>query len=264
MKKKLFLVVALVFALMLFAGAAWAKTGGETGQGKGKGAGLQNAQNFSDVNEHWAKLTIKKMNAKGLFKGYEDDTFRPNNPLTEAEAIVLADRIASKFKPQQEVDSEPEEVDDEDGDLEGVPGWAEKSVQKAVYNGVIKRFHSETQFSRAEACIVLAKDLQLEPVAIDPGQNPFKDMNLFSDEDYGYILALYNKGYIKGTPNGNFNPNSHITRAEMATIMDRIDSDLEDDSKIDNDNDDNDDNDDKDDSDIDNIDEDDVENDNDD
>lgn len=245
MKKKLFLIVALTLALMLFAGAAWAKPGGAKGQGKGKG--LQNAQNYSDVNDHWAKLTIKKMNAKGLFKGYEDGTFRPNNPLTEAEAIVLADRIAAKFKPQQEVESEPEEGDNEDEDLEGVPGWAKKSVQKAVYNNIIKRFHSSVQVSRAQACVILAGTMGLPRVDIDPSKNPFKDVNLFSaEDDYGYILALYNAGYIKGTPEGNFNPNSFITRAEMATIMDRIEGDDGDegDKEIDDDNDSDDDDDD--------------------
>ncbi|HCF71597.1 MAG TPA: hypothetical protein DER33_08465, partial [Syntrophomonas sp.] len=38
----------------------------------------------------------------------------------------------------------------------------------------------------------------------------------------GYVLALYQEGIISGTPNGYFNPNNYITRAEMAAILERL------------------------------------------
>lgn len=43
-----------------------------------------------------------------------------------------------------------------------------------------------------------------------------------NDEDYGYLVALYEAGYVKGYPDGNFNPNNLLRRAEMAKILDNI------------------------------------------
>jgi hypothetical protein len=67
---------------------------------------------------------------------------------------------------------------------------------------------------------MIAKALGLEPV--DTSNMPFKDGLLISKDDAGYILALYQEGILTGSPNGNFNPNSAITRAEMASMLDRL------------------------------------------
>ena len=69
-----------------------------------------------------------------------------------------------------------------------------------------------------------------------PADNPFKDSGLISDADYGYILALYNEGLIKGYPDGNFNPNRLLSRADFATILANLydkdkDDDVDDTSK---------------------------------
>jgi chitodextrinase len=106
-----------------------------------------------------------------------------------------------------------------------VPAWAKKSVLKAAKKNVInlKRFHSNVQCTRLMACVELAKILGLEKVTLDELlTNPFKDSGLISDDDYGYILALYKIGIIKGNPGSNFNPNSAIKRAEMVVIMVRL------------------------------------------
>lgn len=50
---------------------------------------------FTDIKEHWAKSNIEKMSAIGLFKGYEDGTFQPDETVTQAEAVSLIMRIAS-------------------------------------------------------------------------------------------------------------------------------------------------------------------------
>lgn len=51
---------------------------------------------FSDINGHWAQTTIEKYVNEGLVNGYEDGTFRPDNPMTRAEVLTLIDRIREK------------------------------------------------------------------------------------------------------------------------------------------------------------------------
>ncbi len=174
---------------------------------------------FSDIQQHWATRSIQDMAAVGIFKGYPDGTFKPNQELTQAEALSLVMRIYN--------DEDPTPIDndatlDEDEDLADVPEWVRDNAGKANKKGIIKlnRFHSGVQASRAQTAVMIAKALELEPV--DTSDMPFKDGLLISKEDVGYILALYEEGILSGDPNGNFNPNSSITRAEMATMLERL------------------------------------------
>jgi len=51
------------------------------------------APSFRDVDTHWAGGYIKSWANQGLIGGYGDGTFRPNNPITKAEFIVLVNRV---------------------------------------------------------------------------------------------------------------------------------------------------------------------------
>ena len=48
------------------------------------------AATFPDIASHWAKSYIEEMTDAGMFKGYEDGTFKPENKLTTAEALAPA------------------------------------------------------------------------------------------------------------------------------------------------------------------------------
>lgn len=55
------------------------------------------AIHFSDISKHWAKDTIYWALEKGIVKGYEDGTFKPNNQVTEAEFLAMLIRT---YKPE--------------------------------------------------------------------------------------------------------------------------------------------------------------------
>src|SRR5450756_411440 len=46
----------------------------------------------SDISGHWAQVTIQSWMDKGLIKGYPDGTFKPDQNLTRAEFMTLANR----------------------------------------------------------------------------------------------------------------------------------------------------------------------------
>ncbi|MDD3364817.1 MAG: S-layer homology domain-containing protein [Syntrophomonas sp.] len=180
----------------------------------------QDTSQFSDVNQHWATRSIKDMAAVGLFKGYPDGTFKPNQQLTQDEALALVMRIYEEDAATPSTDDEA--TLNEEDNLVDVPAWVREDAGKAARKGIIKlnRFHSGVQASRAQTAVMIAKALGLEPV--ETGNMPFKDGLLISKEDVGYILALYQEGIMTGSPNGNFNPNNAITRAEMASMLERL------------------------------------------
>ena len=48
--------------------------------------------NLTDIENCWAKQDIEYLVELGLIKGYEDNTFRPNEPITRAEMATLLAR----------------------------------------------------------------------------------------------------------------------------------------------------------------------------
>ena len=230
MRKIISLFVALTLLTTIFAGSAMAKPG--------NGKGWEKKQSFSDIENHWGKGSIIILQVRGLFNGYEDGTFRPENLVTQAEVAVLVDRLVKEKldKLGIDYDDEDEVLTEDDQELKNVPGWAKKSVKKGLKNKYInlKRFNSQVQCDRLTACVQIAKALGLDPVTLGKNDvNPFKDSKLMSDEDFGYILALYKAGYVKGYPDGKFNPNRLVKRAEMAAILERFLEDKDDDDLVD-------------------------------
>lgn len=52
---------------------------------------------FSDVSpEHWAASAIHTVARRGIMRGYDDGTFRPDAPLTRAEAAAIIDKIIKR------------------------------------------------------------------------------------------------------------------------------------------------------------------------
>ncbi len=54
-------------------------------------------EDFTDISGHWAENYIHEAAARGWIKGYEDKTFRPNNKITRAEAMVLINRVLHRI-----------------------------------------------------------------------------------------------------------------------------------------------------------------------
>lgn len=212
MRKIISAILTVTLVMTLFTGTAFAN--------QGNGAGQSRVKDFTDIKGHWGINSIKKMQSLGVLGGYEDGSFKPDKALTQAELAVIIDRLVQK---KLNIDDEDITVDEDDEDVEGVPGWAKKSVKKGLQNKYLnmKRFNSQVQVDRLTACVALAKALNLVPVT-EYNVNPFADKELISDEDYGYLVALYDAGYITGFPGGNFNPNSFLRRAQMASIIDKI------------------------------------------
>lgn len=51
---------------------------------------------FSDISGHWAADYINRAAARGWIKGYEDGTFKPDQEITRAEAIMLVNNVLDR------------------------------------------------------------------------------------------------------------------------------------------------------------------------
>ncbi|WP_068614792.1 S-layer homology domain-containing protein [Paenibacillus tuaregi] len=55
--------------------------------------GTGSGHGFSDTAGNWAEAEIRKVQGAGIINGYKDGTFRPNSPLTRAEAVVIMNKV---------------------------------------------------------------------------------------------------------------------------------------------------------------------------
>lgn len=51
---------------------------------------------FTDISGHWAAEQIKACYSAGYIKGYEDNSFLPDNPITRAEAVAIINRVLDR------------------------------------------------------------------------------------------------------------------------------------------------------------------------
>lgn len=87
--------------------------------------------NFTDISGHWAENAINAAYGAGWVGGYEDDTFRPDQNISRAEAMALINRVLERA-----VDSE--------GMLDEMTHWADNHPAAWYYADVQEATHSHT------------------------------------------------------------------------------------------------------------------------
>ncbi len=58
---------------------------------------------FTDIAGHWAEKYIISSEVKGWIKGYEDNTFRPNQDITRAESMTLINNVLGRAVPEENI-----------------------------------------------------------------------------------------------------------------------------------------------------------------
>ncbi|RZT21544.1 S-layer homology domain-containing protein [Fictibacillus sp. BK138] len=107
-------------------------------------------------------------------------------------------------------------------DLNQAP-WAVNSIlaltSKSIISGYSNgKFGPNDKITRLQAATMISRHLGLDTTNVeDPG---FKDITP-STYGYGTIAAVAEIGAITGHPDGTFGPNDSLTRAQMASIMER-------------------------------------------
>jgi hypothetical protein len=184
---------------------------------------------FKDEDDaKWAIKSIIKMKGKGVFNGYKDGTFLPNKPISRVEAVVAAVRLLgleSEAKARGDMDLNFRDAKEIDKRY----GWAEGYIAVALENGLfdsnMSSFKPGEPASREWVATLLVRALDLEDEALKRMNEhlPFKDSREISAGAVGYVAVAVEQGLIIGNEKGMFQPHKPITRAEMATVLDRFD-----------------------------------------
>ncbi|MGE5485816.1 MAG: S-layer homology domain-containing protein [Ignavibacteriales bacterium] len=187
---------------------------------------------FVDEDEApWAIGHMAKAKARGLITGYPGGLFKPNAAVTRAELIASAVRLIG------------EEDDARDGGYGALPfsdysyiesyyPWAVGYLWEALNHGLLpptsEAFRPYPAATRAWTAEVFVRALKMDADAkkkMDV-ELPFSDRHSVPAGQVGYVHVANGLGLMQGSGN-MFNPNSALSRAEMAAILDRCDDYME-------------------------------------
>ncbi|MDO4792999.1 MAG: S-layer homology domain-containing protein, partial [Filifactor alocis] len=186
------------------------------------------ANDFNDMKGHWASIHVNDVVAKGILKGYDDNTFRPARPVTKIESIIM---ISNLFPDSQieEIYSKNKSKYQATMTKSKIPPWAQKyivfGVEKKLFpEKSIPYFMTQTKGTyvqslsfRQEYAMLLVNALGLNKEFSKVPNVKYKDVASIDGKALPYIEVLGKKGIIQTT--GKFNPKSKITRAESAVMI---------------------------------------------
>ena len=178
---------------------------------------------FADVEQHWAKDAVNDMGSRLIVNGVSETMFNPDADITRAEfaAIVvrgLGLKLGQGANPFLDVASN---------------SWYESAIQTAASYGLITGFEDGTfrpnaKITREQAMLIFARAMKLTGLAEKTGEadpslvlSPFTDSASIAAWAKNDVAFVVKAELIKGR-NGKLGGNSSITRAEVATIIQRL------------------------------------------
>lgn len=168
---------------------------------------------FTDISGHWGETYIQELYSRGAIDGYDDNTFRPDNPVTRSEMIKVILEGFNYTLHSYSFDPYPfTDVDTDD--------WFRPYVDEAYANGIISAtstFRPSDDSTRAEALkTIIVSSGETDLNAVTPN---FYDIDPYSDWVAPYTAYAKARAIVSGDSSGNFNPSDSITRAELCKMV---------------------------------------------
>lgn len=158
---------------------------------------------------------------KAYISGYPDGRVYPGNNITRAEVATIFFRLLTEetrefYRVKVNTFSD---VSGDDWFNEAVSTLARASVLNGYRDGT---FLPNNPITRAELATILTRLTVLVPTETAGTPMTFKDVNPATDWAYANIRTASANGWITGYPDGTFHPNQFVTRAEAATMINRM------------------------------------------
>lgn len=192
---------------------------------------IHGAPGLADATGHWAAPYLRLMAAKGVIKGFDDGTLRPDNPVGRLEALVMIERLMGLEEEARgsaaTVSSLPY------SDRLSIPAWGLGYAAVAAGHDLADvksgRLRATDSCTRAEAAVMLVR--ALGPDAVQDaqsrmGRTSFADDSSIPSATRGYVIVAVGRGLIKGSSDNRFLPTKALSRAELSTMLNRLDGSI--------------------------------------
>jgi hypothetical protein len=187
---------------------------------------------FKDLNEQqwkWAYQQIIRLVAQGVFKGYDDGSFKPKNKITRLETIIAAVRLLGLEPEAQKPENMNAKLNFKDFDQlkkksPQAVGYVKVALANDLFNENDMTIQADKPATRLWASVLLVKAMKLEADAQAKmgSELPFRDAESVPAGSVGYVAVALDKGLIAGYSDNSFQPNKPVTRAELAAILARL------------------------------------------
>ncbi len=182
----------------------------------------EDSDHFSDVGENvkWAVEAIDYLYEKGILTGTGTGYYNPAASISRADFMLMLTRA---FDLEADFNSSDNfsDVDDDDYYYSAVAAAKKLGITKGS-NG---KFNPKSALSRQDAMVLLVRALEVAGIELPDGTDsilhPFKDKNKVSEYATDAFEILVQAGIVQGSDN-SLNPNSSVSRAEIAVILHRI------------------------------------------
>ena len=189
------------------------------------------ATTFPDIQTHWAKSYIEAMTTAGMFKGYEDGNFKPENQLTTAEALALCAR-AIGLDSSTTMDIATDYYTEVKTLLNNEQTWFYQEFSVCLATGILTSSDLKSLYQsgdltdpieKEDLAVYLVRAMQLGPMADRLTSYPltFDDASSISADAKPSVYLLHVYGIVEGDEFNDFSPKLNVTRAVMATMLTR-------------------------------------------
>ena len=179
------------------------------------------AGGFTDISGHWAKSYIDYVVNKGLFNGMSDTTFAPNTKMSRAMFVTVLGRFCGV-----------DEAAYQGSSFYDVPAgkWYSAYVSWAVQNNLVSGFpegdfRPDASITREQMATLIYRFCNyraIDPMIITENYS-FRDSASINSYAVEGILFCQLTGILNGQSHNNFAPKGNATRAEVATVLYRLD-----------------------------------------
>ncbi len=179
---------------------------------------------FTDTGNYgWANPSIEFLRDSGVINGYGNGKYGPADSTSKGAFVLMVCRLFGL----------PQQMGENFKDVPANNPYAREVLTARVLgiaDGETKEdgvyFYPNAAITRQQAITMLVKVMQAAgreiPYASSALLSIYNDGDQVADYAKGAMTSMIKMGVITGDPEGNLNPGSSITRAEMAVILHKV------------------------------------------
>lgn len=188
------------------------------------------AKTFTDVskngNSAWAYKYVDDLSNKNILKGYDDGSFKPNNPVSFLEIMQI---LKTVLNPNEDEMKLAREANLEFVNSMGIIDWAKDALCYNLYHGTVSKktieaarergfLENKVYPNRNTIAVYFARAFRIEKNN-DFSNLKFRDIDKINSETLEYLPNLVKSNiFTSSGSDGKFNGNFAIRRSEIAVI----------------------------------------------
>ncbi|MGN7411165.1 S-layer homology domain-containing protein, partial [Paenibacillus sp. SAF-068] len=179
---------------------------------------------FSDVEKHWAKDAVNDMGSRMVVEGVGNGNYNPNRDITRAEFVAIMVRgLGLKLSHELASFSDVKQTD-----------WYNSQISTATAYGLIDgmgdgTFRPNEKITREQAMVIVTNAMKItglkDKFSVQSAESvlrPYADAYTSSEWAQNSIAENIQAGIIMGRSGTQLAPKKHITRAEVAAVIQRL------------------------------------------